>query len=325
MEIYWEYSGCDVEDERQIESCWERIQLELEANLESLPDPASELRIAIDHDDAAPEWQIHAALHLPGKTLAVEASARQIEQAMDDLLIGLAGAIDDLRDMPVTVTKRIEGLEAIVALLEHNHHRDRRDAFMSFLTPVVASLASYVDRELQLREIEGSLPSTELSTSDVLDEVLVQAWLQFDARSTELPLDVWILRLVDQAIERVCQDQTIESLDDELPVPSREPLFSQADYWQEQATYPETIEVHELLAGPREGDAWDDVELEVKQMNVERLLAGMPREQRQALLLFAVHGFSEAEVADFQSRPKAEVRRDIRAAKKNIGQQLADQ
>jgi DNA-directed RNA polymerase specialized sigma24 family protein len=157
-----------------------------------------------------------------------------------------------------------------------------------------------------------------------LDEVLVQAWLKFEQRPPELTLDAWILRLVDDSLARACQDQRVESLDEELPFPSNEPAASQADYWQEQTTYPDTIELHELLAGPREGDAWDDVDLDIKQKNVSQLLVGLPREQRQALLLCAVHGFSEAEVADFQSRPQAEVRRDIDAAKKNILQQFAD-
>ena len=71
-------------------------------------------------------------------------------------------------------------------------------------------------------------------------------------------------------------------------------------------------------------DAWDDADLEVKQENTARLLAGLPRQQRQALLLCAVHGFSEAEVADFQDRSQAEVGRDIEAAKENLAQQFAD-
>lgn len=324
MDIYWEYSGCDVDDERRIETCWERIQLELEANLQSLSDPATELRVAIDHEDIPPEWQIHAALHLPARTLAVEATANDIETAMDNLLSGLAGEIDGIRDIPVRVTKRIEGLEAIVAFLDKSHCRDRRQAFMSFLTPVVASLAPYVHRELQLCEIEGSLPHTEISTSDILDDVLVETWRRFPERSSELSLDAWILHLVDEVIDRACQDQPVESLDDELPVPTSEPGPSQADYWQEQTTYAETIELHEILAGPREGDAWDDVDLDMKRKNVAQLLVGLPRQQRQALVLCAVHGFSEAEVADFQNRSQAEVRQDIESAKQNIWQQLAD-
>ena len=46
---------------------------------------------------------------------------------------------------------------------------------------------------------------------------------------------------------------------------------------------------------------------------------------RQALLLCAVHGFTEAEVADFQSRPETEVQRDIEVAKASIAKKFVDQ
>jgi DNA-directed RNA polymerase specialized sigma24 family protein/ribosome-associated translation inhibitor RaiA len=324
MEIFWEYSGCDPDHEREIERCWERIQQELEANMGSLPDPPTELRIVIDHEDEAPEWCIKAVLHVPGRSLAVRATANDVQAAIDDLLTGLSGEIDTLQDLPVRVSRRMEGLESIVAFLESSHLRGRRDAFMSFITPVVASLASYAHRELQLREIEGAVAGAALSTPDVLDEVLVRAWQQFADRPGALSLDGWILRLVDEVLDSASEEGPIESLDQEQPVPSKEPLPSQRGYWEEQATYPESIERHELLPGAPEADAWDDADLEVKQENTARLLAGIPRQRRQALLLCAVHGFSEAEVADFQDRAKTDVRKDIDAATAQLTQQLTN-
>ena len=60
-------------------------------------------------------------------------------------------------------------------------------------------------------------------------------------------------------------------------------------------------------------------------MKTTQLLGELPRQQRQALLLFAVHGFSEAEIADFQDRSQAEVTRDIETAKANVAQKFASQ
>lgn len=323
MDTYCEYSGCDLEDERQIEACWERILPELEANLESLSVPATELRMAIDHEDESPEWRINAALHFPGRTIAVEARANDIPQAMDDLLVGLASEVDQVQDTTVQISKRLEGLDAVVEFLEQCHVRERRATFMSFLTPIVSSLASYAHRELQIREIEGALPSTELSTMDILDESLVRAWSEFGTRPRKLSLDAWILRLMDRILDAECKHRPLESLDDELPLPSTEPL-SQRDYWQEQTTYPETIEVHELMAGPREASAWDDTDAEVKQEKSANLLAGLPRQQRQALLLCSVHGFSETEIADFQDRSLADVKHDIESANEHLARRLSD-
>ncbi len=322
MQMYWEYSGCDLDDERHIEKDWERIQPELAANFESLSDPPTELRVAVDHDDTPSEWRIMAALHLPGKTLAVEVTAADLDTAMDKLLTGLSREIDRLGSLPIQATKRTKGLKAIVSILARSHRLDRREAFFSFLTPLVASIAPYVHRELQLCEIEERIASEETSVPDILDEVLCRSWEQFDERPSELPLDLWLIRLADQVLESNCMAQMAESLDNEVSPPSTEPDESQRDYWTEHADYPETIELHEIIAGQRGGDAWDETDLEDKQTNLARLLAGIPHQQRQALVLSAVHGFTEAEIADFQDRSQAEVQRDIESAKQTIAQQL---
>ena len=59
--------------------------------------------------------------------------------------------------------------------------------------------------------------------------------------------------------------------------------------------------------------------------DLDRTLAGIPRQQRHAVVLCAVQGFSEAEITDFQDRPQVEVSRDIEIAKQTIARRLAAQ
>jgi DNA-directed RNA polymerase specialized sigma24 family protein len=315
MDIDWVYEGCDEHDEARIDRHWRERQMELEGRLAALSEDPSELRIAVNQDHEAERWDVLAALHAGGRTLTAEASSDQVELALDKVLGSLARKIDRLEEEPERVTLRRQGLEGIEALLERSRRQEQGNAFVSFLLPLVRDLRPYVRRELRMHQIENGLASGQVTVPDVLDEVLVRAWAEFPQRTRQLPLDLWLVQLADRVLHESNRSVASESLDQVQELPSKEVREAARDEWIEQPAYPESLELSELLPGGEETDSWDRMDVDTKQTRLAELLSGLPRMQRQALVLTAAHGFDVAEVADFQGRSSQEVQDDLAAAR----------
>jgi DNA-directed RNA polymerase specialized sigma24 family protein len=325
MRVDWTYEGCDEDDVSRIETHWDKIRPELEARLEALPEEPLELRVAVFQDDAPPYWQIESALHLPGGVLVTETQRNRVEDALDDMQSGLAEQLDGLAEGPAEVETKVEGLEAVVPLLERSHQRKTGGTFFTFLAPVVASIGPYVQRELRFRESDGTLPSEEVTLADVLDEVAVRAYERFARRPQQLALNLWLIRLAEQILDEAAAGEVAVSLDEEQPEPAISDPREDRDSWTEMPTYVETVELGDLVAGLPGADLWDRLDFDTKRARMGELLGGLPRQQRQTLILSAVEGFSPAEIADFQSRSEQEVRSDIAEARRTIEHYFLDQ
>lgn len=322
MDIHWTYDGCDEEDEARIEQHWATRQLEFEGKLATLSDEPSELRIAVEHDTDQDQWDVLASLHACGSILTAEATSPEVEVALDKVLASLATKIDRMEERPERVTLRRRGLEAIDQFLKRSRQSNQGNIFISFLAPLVQDLRPYVRRELRMHQIESGLSSGQLTVADVLHEVLVRAWHEFGNRSDQLPLDLWLIKLADDVIQRSESPLPMESLDDEQPLPAAEIRESLRDEWVEQASYPEVVELSDLLAGGEQPDFWDDLDMESKQTRLAEMLGVLPRTQRQALVLHVAHGFDPAEIADFQDRSTEQVEEDIATARLTLERRL---
>ena len=324
MKVHWSYFGCEKGHEETVQRIWQQRQDLLHARLAALEEDPAGLQITVSHQDEAPHWIFQSALHLGGRTLITLAEGNECETALEDLLSGLGGEVETDEETPERVARRYRGLEGLNAFLEASHRARRADQFLGFLTPLVASLRPYVRRELQIREIATGIRSVLDSPADVLDEVLVRAYEQFSKRRGRLPLNLWLRGLADQVLDEVSSGIVPESLNDRIERPDDEPADSRRSSWVEWATDEETIERGELLPGLAATDTWDDLDVETKQTEFYRLLKGIPRQERQCLMLNAVEGFSTAEIADFQDRSEAEVRSDIDTARRLLEQQFRE-
>lgn len=320
MQIHWTYTGCDHADEREIERLWERRQTAIEAKLAEVPAEPRELRLAFDHDtDDEEAWSMHAALHLPGRTLVAEAERDTIEAVFERVFSKLARAIDRYEDRATHVVAGRSGLHAVLPLLERFHSAGRSQAFFVFLVPVVRSLRPYVRHELEILQLNESLPEESVRPADVLDEAMLRAWERFKQRPPALLIDLWLTQIVDEVLASVTNDRKLESLDERVPLPLSGPdEASSADYWVEREDDPETIEFGDLLEGPDGIDGWDRLDAEGKQTRLAEVLGSLPREQRQALMLMSVQGVEPAEIADFQNRSLAAVQSDIEAGRRTL-------
>jgi len=325
MNIDWTYDGCDSDDERAIEQTWEDHLPELEAKLSSLPVEPVELRLAVTHDSESDAWELQGALHLTTRTLAVECVANTVQAAVQDCIGRLSQSIDELVDAPEEVSRRRQGLEAVLPLLEKNRAEGRSYQFFTFLSPLMRSLRTHVERELDILELEGAVSAEELEPDDVLNEALLRAWERFPERPRDLPIDLWLIGLLHDVLDELTAEGQLASIQAERDValPEDDEQNSPST-WVEQPTYPETIELGELLPGHPGVDAWDRLDFETKQTKLAELLRGLSRDERQILVLHGVDGFEPAQIAALQDRSVEDVHTDLTSARTKLSGELEE-
>ena len=324
MRVDWTYDGCDPEDERTIESLWEGYQAELEAKLGELPVEPAELRLAVLHDSDSDQWEVQAALHLPAQTLTAEVTGAALEDVLDRVVAALVQEIDEQADVPTEIERRRQGLEAILPLLIRYRSENRSSSFFSFLGPLMGSLRTHAQRELDILQIEGVVNEEEIEPDDVLDEAMLRAWDRFNNRPDNVPLDLWLIGLIHEVIDDYARGTPHESLEEERQIALPEEDEQSSPYtWIEQATYPETVELGELLPGHPGLEAWDRLDMETRQTRLSRLLSVLTQQQRHTLILNAVEGFEPEVIAAFQGRTPEEVKADIEAARRKLADMLS--
>jgi DNA-directed RNA polymerase specialized sigma24 family protein len=325
MQVDWTYYGCDEHDVPVWEEHWDRVRMELEAKIAELSDVPVELRFAVDQSDANPAWEIQAALHIPGHTIVASAEGQIPAKTLEAVLRELAAGIDEVQQCTFRPIHRRQGAHNVLPLLEAWRDQDKSKAFLSFVAPFVSALGPYVDQELRLREIDGTLAGEEVDSSDVLDEVLLLSWEEFARRKDDSALELWLFQLADRVIERLGQQMAAQSLDEESAGATDDSRMMDDEAWVEHVSYPETIEIAELIPDGPGIETWDSLDIETKQTHLSTMLGQLERDQRQAFVLNVAHGFSIPEISDFQDRPVAEIESDIASATALLKRQIGDE
>jgi DNA-directed RNA polymerase specialized sigma24 family protein len=323
MQCYWTFTGCDKTQQQHLSGLWQRQQSKLDSKV-NLMDVADhrQIRLFAERSDESPEWTIQAALFANPCTFAAEGQGEEPDEALAFAIDSLSQMIDQFLDRSERPSIRRRDLEALVPFLVAFREQDRSREFIAMLMPIMESLGDYAQQELRARRTAAELPAEQLVANDLLDTALLHAWDRFDSRPLRQPLDLWLIHLIDAALDAWITQSVTTSLDERQPHPSPEPRDSHRSEWTDQPTTVETLKLSDLLPNEAGVSKWDALGTEQKQTRLSELLAELPRQQRQALMLYGVEGFSEAEIADFQNRSTAEITQDLIAAQASIRRYL---
>lgn len=329
MQYYWTYSGCDESQEGEIAEAWRSRQAELESKAELVGgDESTPVMLTVEHTDASPRWSIHTTLYAPQATASAQSRSNEFAEALDQAIGELSQQIDEQADRPPMVTERRRGLAAFPPFLESFHRKGMSREFMSMLTPVLDSLHDYIRRELRTRRTLEEIPAGQTSPQDVMDDVLLKAWERFGSRPSQQALDVWLIRMIEEFLNAQAQPIAEQSLDERQSVDEvdRRDSYRESEKFEsvEQATESDSIALARLIAERPDVEPWDRLDIEAKQARLDQLLRRLPRDQRHVLMLQAVEGFSQSEIADLQDRSSEEVARDLTAAKQEVRQMFTE-
>jgi RNA polymerase sigma factor (sigma-70 family) len=328
MQIHWVFNDCDETLKGRIRGYWEKKQSRLEKLLQHFQPDLQFLGLTIYQHAHPPGFEVRAALHLPTGALVAEETGREFTQVLDRVADVLAHEIkrhiERLRrdDLYRRKGRRRERLAVARPFLERDASSGRRAAFFDLLRAQLGSLHDYARRELRVLELEGVLPKGEWTPADLVDEVLLLAWQRFGNRPQHKPLDLWLIDLLHECLERWRKEPPALSLagqkqDDRSPAEEEE-------WWAALLEDAPPVELEDLLPGSEGTEAWERLEAEEQQAQLSSLLAALPKQQRQTLVLHVLEGLDLAEIAMVQDRPEKAVAADLEAARQTLRSRMAE-
>ena len=328
MNTTWAYHNCGETLKGEIQCYAQKKLTRIERLLSRFRPSLKELAITVYHHRQASgdHFEARAVLHLPTGTLAAQELSDTWRGAIDLVLDELANQVrrhkEKLRGDWVYKRKRRqrEEMSAAGPLLTRDREQSRRKTFYQLLAPMLRTVESHARRELRLMELEGRVRAGEFGVVDVVDEVLLRAWQQYNERPRHLELDAWLMRILHHVLAQLGKEPPKASLEE--PVPWEEPRKDEEDIGYAEA---ELHTLADLVTDEQQATAWERIDADEQRKVVEQELLRLEPRQRETLMAHVLDGFDTTEIAMIQDRDEKEVMADLQNAREALRKGIAGQ
>jgi RNA polymerase sigma factor (sigma-70 family) len=194
----------------------------------------------------------------------------------------------------------------------------------SYVNANLKRLERFVGRELQYREAVGMIRPGLVTREEVVDEVIARALGDDEEKPELLSLERWLYRLAIQSIQRLATQNDDALLSVRLEQSTRRQNVLGSDepvlqYHQPDETMNGEATIADTRIATPEQIAYTD---EMVRM-VEDALLRASKEDREAFVLFAIEGFSLAEIAAVTDRTPEQAQQSVNAAREFLIKNLA--
>jgi RNA polymerase sigma factor (sigma-70 family) len=188
----------------------------------------------------------------------------------------------------------------------------------SYVNVNLPRLTRFVDRELSSRRADDQIPDDGLSSSEVVNEVIVRA-LGDGERPEKLALEPWLYRLALDSMREMSAH-----LQD---VPSSVHLEESRRRQNVQASDESALQFHQPDEGWTRESSIPDRRVSTPEQTlysdeiialVQAALRGADRADREVFLLYGIEGFSLDEISAITGRPQEAVRASVERARDHI-------
>ncbi len=192
------------------------------------------------------------------------------------------------------------------------------DDIGSYVNANLSRLTRFVDRELYFRHADREVPEDDVSTEEVVDEVIARALSDGDPPE-KLTLEPWLYRLAMQAMDemfaRLNEPETQIHLEDSRRKQNVKASDEAAlQYHQPDEGWTRESAIPDRRVTTPEQAAYSD---EMTAL-VEAALRGADRTDREAFLLYGIEGFSLNEIAAITGRHPEAVRESVQRARERV-------
>lgn len=183
-------------------------------------------------------------------------------------------------------------------------------------------LQRFIERELQYRIAAGQMREGLMTAEEVIDEVIVSALSQDEAKPQTLSLESWLNRLALRSL-RTLAESNADTASVSLDAPAGLQNVTGSDenvlqYHQPDDSLPEESVIADRSARtPEEIFASEEM---VAQLDA--VLHQVRPEDREAFVLFSLEGFTVEEIARISDQPPEHIRECIHHARKKLQQAL---
>ncbi|MGB9071915.1 MAG: sigma-70 family RNA polymerase sigma factor [Terriglobales bacterium] len=192
------------------------------------------------------------------------------------------------------------------------------DDVRSYVDVNLSRLERFVDRELYFRRAAQDLAEDDVSTAEVVDEVVARALGDGD-RPEKLTLEPWLYRLAMQAMDEMSassseQQSSIHLQEGRRPQNVRASDEPALQFHQPDEGWTRESSIADRRVVSPEQNAYSD---EMSGL-IETALRGADRSDREAFLLYGMEGFSLPEIAAITGRHPEAVRESIQRARERV-------
>jgi len=317
MQLQWSFEGCANTTKEKCRAYWDKKQKRLERILSSISLGSKKLRIVVfNNRDKVKQFEARSLLNLPGRSLAVQFSHADLFAVLDGLSDKLVAAAKKFKERSSHVVREnrkqqvSEDLFAAESLLAWDVKAERKKSFFTILRPLLDYIERKARSELKIFELENILSPGQVDPGDLVDEVVLLAWERFSGRPKDLPLEFWLIRLLQEVLEKVEWEHQFVSLDQSMPLVEVDST-STLDWFEEVLGYQEELTLAEMIPDSAETEDWEQLDELGRNLHVYSVLQKLPSYQRQAYILHTIDEYSAEEISHIQNRSVQEVETDI--------------
>lgn len=328
MKTQWTFHQCG-RIEKSARDYWAVKTQSLEWLLTNYDRDAKRVYLTLYHHAEPEQWELRAVLHLPTGTLTVEDTSsvlmEAIDKVADKLVSGIGRHKRELRTRQLQRRRkhRRRQFASVNEFLTQDALANRTDAFAALILPYADQLYDHARRELRILEDQGEIPRGEFNPADLVDDLMLRACERYRDRFPETSLDVWLFEQLNQQLDELRLAEPPISLAAAEP----EVISDEVDdgdlgddhYWMDRLLEPPpTLSLEEMVPDERWNDIWNKLEATERHQQLTQLLQGLPKHQRQALILRDAYGFEIFEIARALGRCSTDVESDLLEAREKV-------
>jgi len=211
----------------------------------------------------------------------------------------------------------------------NSNEDQQRDQFFKTIEPHLKSLNEFVRGEIEYQLATGDLKTEELTSEDVVDSVILQAFEEYQKNPPKLPLDRWLIMLAVKYIRneiRWSQREEFVHLEEDIPeVPPEEEVVTLGEETLDFYQPDEDLRIEDTVADPTAETPEQAAESQEALLQfVGQSLTELPRAWRDAFVLTRIQGFSTAEIAEIFDQPEKKVKQNLQQAEDALKKKLND-
>jgi RNA polymerase sigma factor (sigma-70 family) len=288
------------------------------------------LRVMVEKTAVHKRTRVSIALDVPGKTIAAAEESPTLEPAVRGAFAEIERQLDAYKSSRRGEEwwKRLERRKELRELKAGTRGDSDQD-FHSAVDPHVSTLTHFARHLVRYAESQGDLPLDELDPEDLVSDVLLRAFQEWNNK--ERPkgsVRHWLMQLAMRQL-RDAIEQARRQGRGALPVEKSAPKTPPSewvtrlgeeilDFYQPD----EALKIEDLLPDLQTPSPEEELENEELRRCVRRALNELPNEQRRALILRFVLGFSGEDLSKTLQKPEPEVERMIEDARTRLRDEL---
>lgn len=326
-----------TELKERVSDYWNRKRRRIKRLLQPIPEDQQSLRLSMR--PAKNGWDVRVILVLPTGTLVAEEQTfhrdewpAAVDRVADKLAMEIRRHKEKLRhdDVYRRKRRREDEFHRVRSFLESDVRKGDRASFMELIRPLLRQVADQAHHELLVAQLEGAIRPGELSVSDLVDEVAVRAWENYDHRPTRLNLDQWLLHLLHEVLDEYYQKVSRTDHSVEEPIPADDPRYQTDIGWMvENEPYLQNflspLTLYQTLPDHEVPEPWQELAAQEQMQWLVNQLRRFPHPARRAFMLHVVEGWDASEIALLQNRSVDQVREDIDRVRESLRQRLSSQ